>query len=206
LVSAVGSGAVSLREFIGNWQAWTSVGSPSGTTVCSAAALATSGTTALWMFVRGCDGKIYSRIRVFGVWQAWTLVAAPPTGVTFVQAPSAVALTSSDIELFITASNKNIYHSTRNSAGAWSAWTSRGGAAATNASPAAVGRGNRIDIMFKGDDGDMWWFNRINGTFSPKRVLGGLLNSSPASYSSHADHIDTLAVLSDGGLWLRWYH
>jgi hypothetical protein len=205
IVSAHFGGTVYVREFTGGaWQNWVSLGSPSGTTACAEPALAASGST-LRAFIRACNGSIYQRTRTSGTWSSWSSLAGPPSGVTFTGAPAAVALSSSNVELIANGTDGNIYHTTRNSAGVWSTWASRGGIVQQGSSPAISGRGSRIDIVFWGSDGDLWWMYRDGTTWSPTRVLGGRLSDSPTAFSGFSDHIDVLAPLQGGGISLRWF-
>ena len=208
-IVAAGNGrAISMRECRnGAWQSWQFLAAPTMGNLFSAPALTSFGSRNTRLFVLGRNNAgVFMRTRTGpDIWSPWTQVAAPPPGVTFVGNPAVAARSASNLEVFVNSSNGHLWQITYN--GSWGSWVDRLCCVAPNGSPAvAASAAGRLDILYPGSDGSLWWkyqdFNRWSDNFA----IGGRWRGNPSAVSGYKDHLDVVAVLTDGGLWRREFN
>lgn len=197
-------GSLWMRQFAaGNWQSWTPQSTPA-VGICSGPTAVSWGPGRLDLFVRGCDGEIWTKGSNNLSWGGWFKVSSRPSGVSFVNRVTATSTGNSNISLFVNASNGKIYQISRTSSGWGAQWTESGCCIDTDSSPAVAHAGSgKLDLVIK-SAGQFWWRRFSGGSWTPFRPLGGMMNSDPAAVSNSANHVDVLMVGADGGPWHRW--
>jgi hypothetical protein len=195
-----------MRQFAsGAWQTWTPLTTPSPG-ICSAPTAVSWASGRLDLFVRGCDGEIWTMGSNNLNWGSWSrAVAAKPSGVTFVNRVAATSTGGGKIDLFMNSTNGHLWQTQRTTSGWTTQWNDSACCADSASSPAVTHSGSgQLDLVVKGNDGRLWWRRFSGGTWAAFRAIGGILNSDPAEVSNSPNHVDVLTVGSDGGPWHRW--
>jgi len=188
-----------------SWGSWKSLGGA----LTSSPAAASRSAGKIDVFVRGTDGALWSRATANGgtSWSNWYKIGGQLLAGT---GPAAYEWGDARIGVFVTGTNRALYHIWYDASGPWSRWQNLGGA--LTSSPAATSPASGvIDVSVRGGDGAVWW-DHYNGTWSGWSTplggsLGGLtpVNSAPAACSWGAGRLDVFVQGIDGALWHKGY-
>jgi hypothetical protein len=157
------------------------------------------------VFVRGTDGALYKTTTTNAgaatpTW-TWSKIGGQLLSGT---GPAAYAWGDARIGVFVTGTNKALYHIWND--GAWSSWQSLGGT--LTSSPAATSPASGvIDVYGRGGDGVLWQREYKNNAWSSWSSLSGQLTSGtgPAASAQDANTLDVFVQGTDNALWYRHY-
>src|SRR5207302_1222099 len=188
------------------------------------------GVNHLNVFARGTDGNLWQKgfDSSFGGWQPWQNLGTP-SGLTLTQDPGAVSWGTNRVDVFVIASDGNVWHRTFTSSG-WGGWESWGAPTgitwASGVDASSWGSGH-LDVFGAGNDGAVWHRAWDSATGFPAWESLGLpvsinpetkfvtrfpVSSSPGAVSSGANHVDLFARSGgalyqdtfDGSSWSGW--
>jgi hypothetical protein len=152
--------------------------------------------------VRGTDGALWSRYTTDGgtSWSNWYKIGGQLLAGT---GPAAYAWGDVRIGIFVTGTNKALYHIWNG--GAWSSWQNLGGV--LTSSPAATSpTSGVIDVYGRGTDGALWQREYKNNAWSSWASLGGQIASGtgPAACSWGPGRLDVFVQGTNGALYHIW--
>jgi hypothetical protein len=183
------------------WSSWNSLG---GSLTSSPAAVSRSAGK-IDVFVRGTDGALWTRSTTNGAtsWSGWSKIAAQLLAGT---GPAAYAWGDARIGVFVTGTNKALYHMWTDSAGTHS-WQSLGGT--FTSSPAATApTSGVIDVYGRGGDGALYQKEYSSNAWGSWTSLGGQLasNTGPAACSWGPGRLDVFVQGTNGALYHKGYN
>jgi hypothetical protein len=83
-------------------------------------------------------------------------------------------------------------------------WTSLGGQITWNPYAVNSSAGTRRMVFYRGTNKEIWYRERISGTWGPHTSLGGVATSSPVAVSwRDNDHVAVFKRGQDNGIWYR---
>jgi len=184
------------------WSAWQSLGGR----LTSAPAAASRSAGKIDVFVRGTDGALWSKATADGgtSWSNWYKIGGQLLAGT---GPAAYEWGGARIGVFVTGTNKALYHISYDASGPWSSWQSLGGT--LTSSPAATSpTSGVIDVYGRGGDGALWSREYKNNAWSSWSSLSGKLASGtgPAACSWGPGRLDVFVQGTNGALYQKSYN
>jgi hypothetical protein len=155
------------------------------------------------VFVRGTDGAIWTRSTTNGgtSWSGWSKIAAQLLAGT---GPAAYAWGDARIGVFVTGTNKGLYHISYDASGPWSSWQNLGGV--LTSSPAATSpTSGVIDVYGRGSNGALYQKEYKNNGWLSWESLSGKITpgTGPAACSWGPGRLDVFVQGTDGALWYK---
>jgi peptidoglycan/xylan/chitin deacetylase (PgdA/CDA1 family) len=177
----------------GTWGPWRGLGG------IASAAPAVTGDAAgrIDVFVRGGDGRLYTRtLPVGGSWSPWTNL-----GGGLASGPSAVSFGSGGLDVFVAGLDNAVLHRSRSAAG-WSGWQSLGGRTYTEPAATWNAQSGTTWLFVRGTDNMLYVRQGSPGGWTGWRGLGGVLTDAPGAAAT-ATGVDVVVRGTDNALWSR---
>ncbi|TAM71159.1 MAG: hypothetical protein EPN48_02880 [Microbacteriaceae bacterium] len=184
-----------------------------GGTLSDSPAIASTGSSNLFAFVRGSDGALYASRYNGSSWAAWSGSAwnnttgagdiGGPSGGTFVGAPAAVAW-GGNVTVTVRGTDNALWIDTLSSAGTWGGWASLGGTLAS--SPALASQnGSDLEAFARNSSGGVST-TQYNGTsWSSWTSLGGTVIGDPTAVSRSNGVVTVYAKHADNSVWETYW-
>jgi len=184
------------------WGTWKSLGGA----LTSAPAAVSRSAGKIDVFVRGTDGALWTMSTTNGgtSWSNWSKIGGQLLAGT---GPAAYAWGDARIGVFVTGTNKALYHISYDASGPWSGWQSLGGT--LTSSPAATSpTSGVIDVYGRGGDGALYQKEYSSNAWGSWTSLGGQLasNTGPAACSWGPGRLDVFVEGTNGALYHKGYN
>jgi hypothetical protein len=140
-----------------------------GGTTTSDCGACSDGSGNVYVFVRGSDGALWHKDYWGGKWHGWYSLGGqllPGTG------PACCSWAAGTIDVFVTGTNKNVYHIRTSGGGKWGGWQNLGGTTTSTPGCATPGSGS-IALFVRGQNGALYVRGFGGGKWLNWEELGG---------------------------------